>query len=74
MRMLLSRDGIKLNSKSMFGLLPLIVAVENGHEAVVQLLLSQPDINQDTKDDRGRTLLRCASREGHKYAAAVRER
>ncbi len=38
--------------------IPLIIAVENGREEVVKLLLDkQPNIGIDTKDDIGRTPL-----------------
>lgn len=40
-RKLLSREDFDPNSRSMFGLTPLIVAAQNGYKALVQLLLSQ---------------------------------
>jgi ankyrin repeat protein len=55
----------------MFGLSPLIVAVENGYVAVVQLLLGRHNISPNAKDDRGRTALWYAA---HGIAVRLLER
>ena len=39
--------------------------VQEGHEAVVRLLVEQDDVEADSKDERGRTPLWCAVMGGH---------
>jgi ankyrin repeat protein len=36
---------------------------ENGHEAVVQLLVERDDVDADPKDNFGQTPLSCAAKE-----------
>jgi ankyrin repeat protein len=44
---------------------PLSYAAENGHEAVVRLLLAIDKVDGNAKDDDGWTLLLYAARNGH---------
>ena len=43
-RLLIEKDGIDINAEDEDGWTPLTLAVENGHEAIVQLLNSQLDV------------------------------
>jgi len=45
------------NSKSQYGWTPLSWAAQCGHEAIVRLLLEHEDMEADSKDNRGMTLL-----------------
>jgi ankyrin repeat protein len=53
----LSQGDVNPDSKGKGGVAPVIIAAENGHEAVVRLLLGRCDVNPDPKGDRSRTLL-----------------
>ena len=44
MRLLIERDNIDINAKDKDGRTSLTLAVENGHEAIVQLLNGQLDV------------------------------
>jgi len=47
---------------------PLLWAAENGHEAVVKLLLARHGVNPDSKTYMGRTPLMRAAEKGYKGA------
>ena len=53
------------NSKSSDGQMPLSLAAESGHEAVVQQLLATGKVEADSSDDFGRTPLSLAAERGH---------
>ncbi|XTI92088.1 hypothetical protein V2W45_1496344 [Cenococcum geophilum] len=59
--------------ESLFSPTPLTVAAENGHGAVVRLLLGQYDVNPDAKDDRGQTPLWYVARKGHESVRLLLE-
>jgi ankyrin repeat protein len=46
-------------------LTPLLVAANNGHEAMVQQLLQRPDINPNSKLSDGTTSLMLATQRGY---------
>jgi ankyrin repeat protein len=54
-KLLLSRQHIKADSKSKNGRTPLSWATGGGHVAVVELLLSRQDIHVNYKDENGKT-------------------
>jgi len=63
---LVKQDDVMADSKDdMYGQTPLSWAAENGHEAVVKLLVERGDVNADSKDNCGRTPLSWAARNGH---------
>ncbi|MCJ1255063.1 hypothetical protein MMC24_002879 [Lignoscripta atroalba] len=45
--------------------MPLSYAAENGHEAVVRLLMTRDDVEADSRDQYGRTPLSLAAENGH---------
>ncbi|KAI1743343.1 ankyrin repeat protein [Xylaria scruposa] len=63
-RALLS-DNVDPDLKYIFNQTPLILAAENGHDAVVQLLLATNKVNPDSKDMNGQTPLIFAAGNGH---------
>jgi ankyrin repeat protein len=54
------RGTIEADSKNEVGRTPLSRAPEEGHEAVVRLLVGQDDVEADSKDDDGMTPLSLA--------------
>ncbi|RYP10462.1 hypothetical protein DL764_000645 [Monosporascus ibericus] len=56
---------ISADSKDKHGQTPLFLAAEQGHEAVVELLVERDDVEADSKDEDGQTPLLLAARKGH---------
>ncbi|KAK5108065.1 hypothetical protein LTR62_008839 [Meristemomyces frigidus] len=55
-----SQDTSVVDVKDKKGRTPLWLAAENGHEAIVKILLETGKVNPDSKDKTGRTPLLCA--------------
>jgi ankyrin repeat protein len=53
----LLESGSKLDSKDSSGRTPLSYTAENGHEAVVELLLAEDGVDVNSKDKNGQALL-----------------
>jgi ankyrin repeat protein len=67
-RLLMSKHGDSntgADSKDSYGQTPLSWAAENGHEAVVKLLLAKDGVDPDSKSSSGRTPLSWAAKNGH---------
>ena len=57
---------IKADTKNGYGQTPLSLAITNGHEAVVKLLLDTGKVDADSKDtSSGQTSLLLAAENGH---------
>ncbi len=61
----LLENGAELESKNNNSQTPLSLAAEEGHEAMVKLLLSRDDVAADSRDEGDRTPLFCAAKGGH---------
>ena len=59
--MVRGRRYVNPNRPDKYGQTPILLAAEEGHEGVVQLLLRRKDVKPDTADEYGRTPLLCAS-------------
>ncbi len=59
------------NSKDKYSWTPLLWAADNGHEAVVKLLLAKDGVDQDSKDDYNRTPLLLAAMSGHQVVVKL---
>ena len=46
-------------------------AAQEGHEAVVKILVSQDNVEVDTKDNHGHSLLSYATKEGHESVVKI---
>jgi hypothetical protein len=60
-----SQLSIHVEARDAVGQTPLLLAAENGHEAVVKLLLGMGKANIDASDFRGQTALSRAATNGH---------
>lgn len=61
----LLRADADVNGQSNMGYTPLHIAAVNGRDAMVKLLLQQPEIVVDMEDAMQSTSLACAARNGH---------
>ncbi|RYP44175.1 hypothetical protein DL768_009323 [Monosporascus sp. mg162] len=61
----LLKNGHHPNTKDTYGRTPLSRGAENGHVAVVNLLLKQDSVDPDSKDNDGQTPLSFAAENGH---------
>ncbi|KAF8423279.1 hypothetical protein EV426DRAFT_574568 [Tirmania nivea] len=59
------REDVDVNLKDALSYTPLAHAAENGHEAIVRLLLEREDVDVNLKDVLGYTPLARAARNGH---------
>lgn len=60
-----------VNQQCAEGATPLLVAATIGHVEMVQLLLAQPHVAVDARDDSGRTPLHCARSNDHRHVAQL---
>ena len=67
---MIERDDVVIDSKDRSGKTPLSIAVRQGHEAVVRLLIEQ-GIDVDSRDDKGQTPLSSAAKYGHEATARL---
>jgi hypothetical protein len=65
MTTMLLKNGFHQDPKDGHGRTPLSYAAENGHEAVIRLLVDRDDVEADSKDKYGRTPLWRAAGNGH---------
>jgi len=65
-------NAAKAESKDLLGRTPLLVAVKEGHEVVVRLLLGRGDVDVNSKDLAGRTTpLMAVAERGHEPIAKL---
>ncbi|KAL9134421.1 MAG: hypothetical protein Q9175_004391 [Cornicularia normoerica] len=64
-KLLLSRDGVAVNSHDDDDRTPLWWAAKRGYDGVIKLLLSRDDVAMNSQDGLGRTPLSCAAVQGH---------
>ena len=72
--MLCSCTTLDVNSRSRWLETPLSHAAENGDQAVVELLLSRPDVDPGPRDNWGRTPLSFAAGSGHEAVVGQLQR
>ena len=66
MQLLIGRSDVEINARdNECGQTPLFVAVVNGHDAVVRLLVERDGVDINVKDNVGRTPLSWAVQYGH---------
>jgi len=65
------RRYVNPNWQDKYSQTPILLAAEEGHGGVVQLLLGRKDIKSDKPDSDGRTPLYCAARNGHEEVAKI---
>ena len=58
-------QGVNPNAQEWWGDTPLMLAARHGREEVVELLLAQPNIDLEVRDQEGRTALLLAAEEDH---------
>ena len=68
---LVETEGCDINRMDCGGSTPLVWAARNGHEGVVELLLSRDDVNPDKPDDEGLTPLSGAALSGHEGVVKI---
>jgi ankyrin repeat protein len=72
-KLLLSTDRVDPNAKDEQGVTPLMVAVHEGYEGIVKLILSVMEVNLKIQDSSIQKLLTLAEAEGHKDIAELLE-
>ncbi|PUU84196.1 hypothetical protein B9Z19DRAFT_1037785 [Tuber borchii] len=65
------RRYVNPNWQDKYGQAPILLAAEEGHGGIVQLLLGRKDIKSDKPDSDGQTPLSCASKNGHEGVVKI---